>query len=122
MLQLTNREGGRIDIAMDGKVDAAAMERVLDELILHMETADDARLLFDITDFHMPSLDAIGVKFSKVRSLFGMLKKIDRIAILTDEKWMHQASKLENMMLPGIRVKAFLRDQRTAAESWLSAA
>lgn len=122
MLQLTNRDGGRIDIAMDGKVDAAAMERVLDELILHMETSVDARLLFDVRNFHLPSLDAIRVKVSKMRSLFGMLSKIDRIAILTDEGWMRQASRIENLVLPGIELRAFARADRMQAEEWLSVA
>jgi hypothetical protein len=120
MLVLTESEGGRMDLLLDGEVDAASMERVLDEFIERMASAKDARLLFDIADFHMPSLDAIRVKFSRMRKLFAMLRNIGRIAILTDEAWLRQASKVESMLLPGIEMQAFARADRARAEAWLA--
>ena len=121
MLTIAKRDRNRIDLTMDGKVDAAEMERTLDEFVAMMREVENGQLLFDIADFHFPSLDAIGVKFARLPELFGLLKRIDRIAILTDESWMHSAVKAEDFLLPSIDLSAYARADRAQAEAWLSA-
>jgi hypothetical protein len=39
---------------------------------------------------------------------------------LTDKTWLKTVSELEGVFFPGFEIKAFDRDQKTAAEAWLS--
>jgi hypothetical protein len=49
-----------------------------------------------------------------------LMKKFDRAAVLTDKAWLKTVSEFEGAFFPGLEIKAFNRDQKTAAEAWLS--
>jgi hypothetical protein len=77
-------------------------------------------MLYDVVDFHLPSLGAIAIEFSRLPSMFGLIRKFKKAAVLTDKNWIQKASELEGLLIPGIDIKAFNRDQKEEAESWLS--
>ena len=52
--------------------------------------------------------------------MFGLLKKIDRVAVLTDKTWLKKISEFEGALFPGLEIKPFTRDQIVEAEAWLS--
>ena len=68
----------------------------------------------------LPSLDAIVIEFSRLLPMFRWMKKFDRAAVLTDKAWLKKASELEGVLFPGLKIKAFRRDQKAEAEEWLS--
>jgi len=110
----------RIDIELSGKLDAEDMKLALDELVSKSENIENGRMLYEIIDFHLPSLGAIGVEFSRLPEMFGLIKKFDRAAVLTDKTWLKKASEFEGALFPGLEIKAFNRDQKAEAEDWLS--
>ena len=77
-------------------------------------------MLYEIIDFHLPSLGAIAIEFSRLPAMFGLIKKFDRVAVLTDKTWLKKASELEGVLIPNLEIKAFSREQREEAEAWLS--
>ncbi len=96
------------------------MQTALDELESMSQGIDNGVMLYDVVEFHLPSLGAIGIEFSRLPSLFGLMRKLRKAAILTDKNWIQKASELEGLLVPGIDIKAFDRDQKKEAESWLS--
>ena len=110
----------RLDIEPSGKLDAEEMKIALDELVSKSKDIENGKMLYDIIDFHLPSLDAIVIEFSRLPSMFGLMKKFDRAAVLTDKAWLKKVSELEGILYPGLEIKAFDRDQRVEAEAWLS--
>lgn len=76
-------------------------------------------MLYDIVEFHLPSLGAIRIEFSRLPAMFKLMRKFDRAAILTDKAWIKKVSDFEGFLFPGLGIKAFNRDQKGAAESWL---
>ena len=79
----------------------------------------NGKMLYDVIDFRLPSLGAIAIEFSLLPKVFGLLKKFDRTAVLTDKTWLKKLSELEGLLYPGLKIKAFNRDQRAKAETWL---
>jgi hypothetical protein len=77
-------------------------------------------MLYEIIDFHLPSLGAIGIEFSRLPAMFGLMKKFDRAAVLTDKTWLKKVSEFEGAFYPGLEIKGFKRDQKAEAEDWLS--
>jgi hypothetical protein len=120
MFKITKNGINRLDIELSGKLDAEEMKISLDELVRKSSDIEGGKMLYDIIDFHLPSLSAIGIEFSRLPSMFGLMKKFDRAAVLTDKIWLKKVSELEGVLLPGLEIKAFNRDQRTEAEAWLS--
>ena len=114
------QEGNRLDIEMSGRLDSDAMKLALDELVSQSSDIEDGTMLYDVVDFHLPSLSAIAIEFSRLPSMLGFLKKFRRAAVLTDKSWLKQVSELEAIFYPGLEIRAFDREQREDAETWLS--
>lgn len=110
----------RLDIEMSGKLDRAQMEAALDELVDKSDGIENGRMLYDVVDYHLPSLGAIRLEFSRLPAMLEFMRRFDRAAVLTDKKWLQLASEIEGVLYPGLKIKAFDRDRRSAAETWLS--
>lgn len=110
----------RFDIEMSGKMNAEQMKIALDDLVTMSENIENGKMLYDVIDFHLPSLSAIGIEFSRLPSMFGLMRKFNRAAVLTDKTWLQKTSELEGALFPGLEIKAFNRDQKAEAEAWLS--
>jgi len=110
----------RLDIEMSGKLDAEDMKIALDELVSKSKNIENGKILYEVVDFHLPSLGAIGVELSRLPAMFGLMKKFDRAAVLTDKTWLKKASEFEGALYPGLEIKAFNMNQKAEAEAWLS--
>ena len=110
----------RLDIELSGKLDTEEMKIALDELVSKSEDIENGKMMYEIIDFHLPSLGAIVIEFSRLPSMFGLMKKFDRAAVLTDKTWLKKVSELEGTFFPGLKIKAFNRNQKAEAEAWLS--
>ncbi|EMS80683.1 SpoIIAA family protein [Desulfotignum phosphitoxidans] len=110
----------RLDIELSGELNTEEMKVALDELSDKSQDIENGKMLYEIIDFHLPSLGAIAVEFSRFPAMFGLIRKFDRAAILTDKTWLKKASEFEGHLIPGLEIKAFARDQKVEAEAWLS--
>ena len=110
----------RLDIELSGKLNTEEMKIALDELVSKSKDIEKGKIFYDVIDFHIPSLGAIALEFSRIPEMFGLMKKFDRAAILTDKTWLKKVSELEGALIPGLEIKAFDRDQKEEAEVWLS--
>jgi hypothetical protein len=77
-------------------------------------------MLYEIIDFNLPSLGAIAIEFSRLPSMLGLMRRFERVAVLTEKTWLKTVSELEGVFFPGLVIKAFDRDQKAEAEEWLS--
>ena len=119
MFKVEKNGMNRLDIQLSGKLDTEEMKTALDELVSKSKNIEHGKMLYDVIDFHLPSLSAIGIEFSRLPSMFGLLKKFDRAAVLTDKTWLKKVSEFEGGLFPGLEIKAFNRDQKEEAEAWL---
>ena len=110
----------RLDIVLSGKLDAEEMRTALDALADKSKHIENGRMLYDIVDFHLPSLAAIKVEFARLAEMLRLMKKFERAAVLTDKAWLRKVSELEGFCYPGLEIRAFDRDQRAEAEAWLA--
>lgn len=120
MFKVTKKGNNRLDIELSGKLDTEEMKIALDELISKSENIKNGKMLYDVIAFHLPSVGAIAIEFSRLPSMFGLIKRFDRAAVLTDKSWLKKVSEFEGTLFPGLEIKAFDRDQKAEAEAWLS--
>ena len=120
MFKVARVDESRLDIEMSGKLNSEQMKIVLDEIVGKSEGIENGRMLYDVVDYHLPSLGAIGIEFLLLPSMLGLMKKFDRAAVLTDKAWLKKVSEIEEALYPGLEIKAFSRYQKVEAEAWLS--
>ena len=119
MFKVTQTGTNRLDIEMSGKLNAQQVKKAIAELTSKSENIKNGKLLYDVIDFRFPSFGGMATEFSVLPAVFGLLKKFDRSAILTDKTWLKKLSELEGLLYPGLKIKAYNRNQRAEAEAWL---
>lgn len=121
MLKILPNGSNRLDLELSGKLDAVQMEVALDEFSNLSAGFENATLLYEIADFQMPTLSALGVEFSRLPALLGVMRRFRKVAVLTDTTWLKKVSEWEGALYPGLEIKSFGRAERAAAEAWLAA-
>ena len=120
MLKVIPNGENRVDLELDGKLEADDMAQALDALIEATSDVRHGRMLYRIPRLSLPSFGALAGEISRLPQLFGLISKFDRVAVLTNKKWVQRASELEGALFPGVEIKAFKLDEEAAAEAWLS--
>jgi hypothetical protein len=75
MFKITQKGKNRLDIEMSGKLNSEEMKIALDEFVSKSENIENGKMLYDVVDYHLPSLGAIAIEFSRLPSMFGLMKK-----------------------------------------------
>jgi hypothetical protein len=120
MFSVTPDGPNRVDIEFGGKLDSEEMKAALDDLVAKTEGIENGRMLYRVGDFALPTLGAIAIEFSRLPSMFGLIKKFDRCAVLADQDWIKKISEIEGALIPGVEIKGFGLDEEQAAEAWLA--
>ncbi|MBX7458452.1 STAS/SEC14 domain-containing protein [Qipengyuania sp. 1NDH17] len=120
MLSISKPSPTRVDIILDGAIDADIMRKALDDLIAKSEGVKGGKMLYRITNFELPTLGAIAVEFSRLPKLFRLLGAFDKCAVLSDSDWLRKAAEIEGALFPGLEIRSFGLDQEDVAETWLS--
>lgn len=120
MFKVTKISNYRLDIELSGKLNSDEMQTALDELESKSQGIENGIMLYDVIEFHLPSLGAIGIEFSRLPSLFGLIRKFRKAAVLSDKNWIQKASEFKGLIIPGLEIKAFNREQKEEAELWLA--
>lgn len=119
MFKVMKTGHNRLDIELIGKLNSKEMQIALDELESKAKDMENGLMLYDVVQFNLPSLGAIVIEFSRLPSMFGFIRKFKKTAVLTDKNWIKKTSEFKGILIPGIEIKAFNRNQRKEAESWL---
>lgn len=111
----------RLDITLSGRLEADSMKIALDDLLRQADGIENGKMLYEVIDFHIPSLGALTIELSRLPELFGLVKRFRRAALLADETWMQKTAELKGFLIPGLEIQPFERSQRDQAEAWLNA-
>jgi hypothetical protein len=119
MIKIERISENRLDIEMSGKLDSEGMAKALDELVEKSEGIENGKMLYDVIEYKLPTIDAIILEFKRMPKMFDFIKRFRRAAVLSDKTWLKTISELEGKLMPGLEIKAFDREERAAAELWL---
>lgn len=120
MFTVTKPKPNRVDLEINGGIDANIMTAALEDLIRLSEDVEKGKMLYTITDFDMPTLGAIGAEILELPKLFKLLGKYEKCAVLSDHGWIRTAAEMEGALIPNLEIKAFHLNEKSAAEAWLA--
>lgn len=119
MYTVTTPAANRVDIVISGSLDRDQMAGLLDALVAKSAGFAGGRMLYRITDFAMPSLAALGVELKRLPQLFGLIRRFDRCAVVSDAAWIRRGAEIEGALVPGLVVKSFAPEAAAEAAAWL---
>jgi len=104
-----------------GQMDAIGMEIALDMLVPVVRKMSHGAMLMRAHDVSWPTLGAIGVELRHWVQLMAMVRKVDRVAVLTDQGWVRNAAAIESLLVPNLEIRSFAPTEEAAARAWLAA-
>ena len=119
MFEVKRMGSNRLDMMLDGSLNSDDMRVALDALEREAAGIEHGRMLYDVVNFQLPSLNAILIEFSRLPGMLKLIGRFERAAVLTDETWLGKLGELEGKLIPHLEIRAFSRDQRDQAEAWL---
>lgn len=97
--------------------DVDAYKHLIDERI----AADEVfGLVVDMSGFDDITADAMAEDLKYEASLAGKLHHFPKLALISDKQWINSLVKMAGRLVPGVEVKAFHPDDRTAALNFAS--
>lgn len=107
-------------VEVSGAMTAVAMEIALDMLVPEVRNMSHGGVLMRAQGVEWPSLGAIGVELRHWAQLMAMIRKVDKVAVLTDQGWVRNLATVESLLVPNLEIRSFAPDAEAAARSWLS--
>jgi SpoIIAA-like len=108
-------------IEATGRMDAIGMEVALDMLVPILRQMSHGAMLMRAHDVSWPTLGAIGVELRHWAQLMAMVRKVDRVAVMTDQGWLKNAAAVESLLVPNLEIRSFAPTDEAAARDWLAA-
>ena len=121
MFKVEKERDDLVNLQFDGQLDAVEMAIILDQLVEATGEMENGKVLYTIKNFELPTFGALAVELGRLPSLFVMLGKLSKAAVIADESWMRTAAEWEGVLIPGLDIKAFEHGQEEQARAWLDA-
>mgnify|MGYP000657488910 FL=1 len=107
-------------VEASGAMTAVAMEIALDLLVPEVRDMNHGGVLMRAQGVEWPTLGAIGVELRHWGQLMAMIRKVDKVAVLTDQGWVRNLATVESLLVPNLEIRSFAPDAEIAARSWLT--
>lgn len=120
MLNIKKEAENLIRLELSGQLDSTEMELGLNQLIEATQGMEHGNMLYFIEAFEMPTMGAIMVEFGKIPSLFAMISRIDKVAVIAEANWLRTIAEWEGALIPGLEIKSFVHGEEKEARSWLA--
>ncbi len=109
----------RIDVEMQGSITKEDMQNFLDELSRVTTDMQGGHMLVTVSEFHWPSLAAIGFEFSHIGAFIKAYRHFERIAVVCDKTWIRKLSAWEGHLFSWMEIRGFTSEESDLALHWL---
>jgi len=107
-------------IEASGAMTPVAMEVALDMLVPEVKDMHHGGILMRAESVEWPTLGAIGVELRHWVQLMAMIRKVDRVAVLTGKGWVRNLAAVESLLVPNLEIRSFALDAEAEARTWLA--
>ncbi|RLJ58999.1 SpoIIAA-like protein [Litoreibacter meonggei] len=111
-----------LKVEIGGKITAEEMSSGLDTLLPLTSAMADGRMLALYHDIEFPEAGAILEEMKRLPQLFGVIGKVKKVALVSDQKWIRDMAMLEGKIIPGMTIRSFEFKDRAQAEAYLDMA
>lgn len=105
----------------EGDFDKEAFDRAMNEFLPEMKSRDRFNIYIEVVDIGGLDANAVwkDVKFYATNAK-ELAKKIDKIALVTDNSWLKNLAETSYKLIPGIELKAYHLKEQEVAREWVN--
>lgn len=118
MIDVTLHDPNHIELTATGRIEGPQMQAALDKLIALCEPLDHVTYLAVMTDITMPAGAALTAEIARLPKLMGLLRKIDKAALIANQGWLRTAAEIEGKLIPNLEIRCF--EDVATARAWLT--
>lgn len=119
MLILFNTDEDVVAAKFIGRMERNDLARYVDRIEAALETQDRVHLFVEVADFEGFNWRDMEPFLGSWFRMLGKLRKLGRIALVTDTAWLRWAARLESALLPYVSYETFLPEERETALAWV---
>ncbi|MDT0647622.1 STAS/SEC14 domain-containing protein [Zunongwangia sp. F260] len=104
----------------EGDFDEKAFKESMVQFLPEFKSRNEMNIYMEISGIGEVEGSAVweDAKFA-INNLKELADKVDKIALVTNESWMRNMAEASYKMIPGIKLKAFTSEEKTAAKEWV---
>jgi hypothetical protein len=115
-------EGNIIGIRLGGPIDDDGLDRTFDKIREVLERNDKVRVYVEVENIGWESVETFFRNVKMKLEVLGEIGKFEREAVVSDKGWLEIATKIGDVLLPGIDVRHFAVADKERALEWIRGA
>lgn len=106
-------------LRVSGKITGGDLDAIMDRLDAVMEAHDKVHVFVETQGIDGIELSGLPSYMQRAMPLFGKLGRFGRVAVVADQAWIRAGTRLESALLPSIRYRVYMPDERDEALAWV---
>ena len=115
-------ENNIIGIRLGGPIDDDGLDRTFDKIREVLEGNNKVRVYVEVENIGWESVETFFRNVKMKLEVLGEIGKFEREAVVSDKGWLEIATKIGDVLLPGIDVRHFAVADRERALEWIRGA
>lgn len=119
MQLMIDAPGDVIALRVSGKVTGTDLDAIMDRLDAVMAAHDMVHVFVETQGIEGIELSGLPSYMRRAMPLFGKLDRFGRVAVVADQAWVRAGTRLESALLPSIRYRVYMPNEREEALAWV---
>ena len=109
-----------IALRVSGRIMGADLDAIMDRLDAVMGRHDKVHVFVETKGIEGIELSGLPSYMQRAVPLFRKLDRFGRVAVVADQGWIRAGTRLESPLLPSIRYRVYMPDERDEALAWVT--
>lgn len=119
MLQIIPSAADVVALKMDGRPTREELKRVADLVEASLEKNAKTHIYAEVENFSGLDMNALRDYLPRACRMLRKLGRFGRVAVVSDQRWLRWAAKLESALLPHVSYETFESAERARALAWV---
>lgn len=120
MLEFIDSNDDVLAVRVSHKVTGSDLDSIMDRLDRLFAEHDKVNVFVETRAIDGIELSGLPSYTARALPLLGKLNRFGRVAVVADQAWVRAGTRLESAMLPFVRYRVFMPDEREEALAWVN--
>lgn len=108
-----------IALQVSQKITGNDLQAIMDRLDDVMARHDKVHVFVETQSIDGIEVSSLPSYMARAMPLFGKLSSFGRVAVVADQAWVRVGTRLESALLPNIRYRTYMPEERDEALAWV---